>query len=195
MATADIEIRTCEVGDLRVESRGVARVIRGHAIVFDRLSENLGGFREIIKPEAVDRTLNDGVDLRALVDHDSSKVLGRMTAGTLRVEKDGQGLLIEIDPPETTVSQDIVESIRRRDVTGMSFAFRSIKEEWDFKTDPPTSFVLDMLVREVSVVTFPAYPQTDVAMRRLEIARARMTRGRPVSVAERIAWQASKMRA
>lgn len=165
----NLEIRTCTVEDLRVESHGMAKIIRGHAIVFDKPSENLGGFREIIKPEAVDRTLKDGVDLRALVDHDSAKIIGRMSAGTLRVEKDSQGLRIEIDPPDTSVAQDIVESIRRRDVTGMSFAFRTMPngEDWDFKADPPVRAVTDMLVREVSIVTWPAYPQTDVAMRSL----------------------------
>ena len=190
--TPDIEIRACIGGELRVESRGVARVIKGHAIVFNSLSENLGGFREKIDPAAVDRTLADGIDLRALVDHDSAKILGRLTAGTLRVDKDGRGLLVEIDPPETTVAQDIVESIRRRDVTGMSFAFRTIADEWDFKADPPIRTVTDMLVREVSVVTFPAYPATDVAMRSLVAQRQAVTRGRPLTVAERLAWSAAR---
>lgn len=197
MATADIEIRACGLFDLRVEPRGVTRTIRGHAIVFDRLSENLGGFREKIAPSAVDRTLKDGVDLRALVDHDSSKILGRMSAGTLRVEKDAQGLRIEIDPPDTSFGHDIVESIRRHDVGEMSFAFRVMPDgvEWDFQVDPPVRTVTDMLVREVSAVTFPAFPQTDVALRSLATVRQQITRGRPVSVAERLAWQASKMRA
>ena len=167
MAKDEIEIRTCDVGELRVESRGTAKVIRGYAIVFDRLSENLGGFREIIKSEAVDRTLREGIDLRALVDHDSSRLIGRMSAGTLRVDKDGHGLRVEIDPPDTTAGHDIVESIRRRDTTGMSFAFRTLDDAWDFKADPPTRFVTDMLVREVSAVTFPAYPTTEVALRSL----------------------------
>jgi uncharacterized protein len=189
---SDLEIRTCTVEDLRVESRGMAKVIRGHAIVFDRPSENLGGFREIIKPQAIDRTLKDGVDLRALVDHDSAKIIGRMSSGTLRVEKDGQGLRIEIDPPETSVALDIVESIRRRDVTGMSFAFRLMPdgEDWDFKADPPVRAVTDMLVREVSIVTWPAYPQTDVAMRSLAWHRDRNPNpARVTTLAERLARQ------
>lgn len=166
---SDIEIRACDTEELRVETRGAATVIRGLAIVFDKLSENLGGFREVIKAAAVDRTLKDGVDLRALVDHDSARILGRQSAGTLRVEKQARGLMIEIHPPDTTHGRDIVESIRRRDVQGMSFAFRTMPngDEWDFKADPPTRSVTDMLIREVSVVTFPAYPQTEVALRSL----------------------------
>jgi HK97 family phage prohead protease len=128
------------------------------------------------------------------VDHDTAKLIGRLSSGTLRVEKDGHGLRVEIDPPDTTVGQDIVESIKRRDTTGMSFSFREIPDsgEWDFKSDPPTRYVTDMLVREVSVVTFPAYPQTDVAMRSLVAARQQVARGRPLTVAERLKWAAGR---
>lgn len=153
-------------------------VIRGYAIVFNRLSEHFGFFREQIAPEAVARTLKDRVDLRALVDHDPVRILGRLTAGTLRAEQDGHGLLVEIDPPETTSGQDIVESIRRRDVTGMSFAFRTLKDLWDELTDPPTRTVRDMLVREVSIVSFPSYPQTEVALRSLGAHRSGYHPGR-----------------
>ena len=74
----------------------MAPVIRGMAIVYNRLSEVLGFFREQIAPEAMRRTLAEGVDLRALVDHDSSKLLGRLKAGSLRVETDAHGLRVEI---------------------------------------------------------------------------------------------------
>jgi HK97 family phage prohead protease len=190
------EIRASGSDDLRVEMQGVGKIIRGHAIVTNRLSEVLGFFRERIAPEALVRTLKEGVDLRALVDHNPSQILGRMTAGTLRVAQDPQGLVVEIDPPETTAGQDIVASIRRRDVTGMSFAFRTITDSWDESTDPPTRTVEDMLVREISVVTFPAYPQTDVAMRSLSAQRGEhgMRHGRPLTVSERIAWSKSLTR-
>jgi Escherichia/Staphylococcus phage prohead protease len=187
----DIEIRMCGADELRIETRGLARVIRGYAIVFQRLSENLGFFREQIAPEAVDRTLKEGVDLRALVNHDGLP-LGRMSAGTLRVEKDIHGLLVEIDPPAW--AEHVTESIKRRDVTGMSFAFRTLKDAWDESTDPPTRTVTDMLMREVSVVTLPAYPQTDVAMRSLSAQRASLGHGRPVLVSDRLAWSKSLTR-
>jgi uncharacterized protein len=192
MAMPEYEIRVG--GDLSLETRGVQRVIRGYAMVWNRLSENLGGFREQISPEAIDRTLKDGIDLRALIDHDASRILGRLSAGTLRIEKDPQGLRVEIDPPATTAGQDIVESIRRRDVTGMSFAFRTLPDgaAWDFNVDPPIRTVSDMLVREVSVVTFPAYPQTDVALRALRERKAELAKGRPLTVSERLAWSAAR---
>lgn len=168
----DIEVRMG--GEIRVESRGLTKLIRGYPIVFNRLSEDLGGFRERIAPEAMDRTLKEGTDLRALVDHDSSKILGRLSAGTLRIEKDQYGVAIELTPPDTTAGHDIVESINRRDVTGGSFAFMPMGEAeswWDFKTNPPTRTIHDMRVREVSIVTFPAYPQTALALRSLSLYR------------------------
>lgn len=143
-------------------------VIRGYAIVFNSLSEDLGGFREIVSPEAVKRTLSEGIDLRAFVDHDSARIIGRLSAGTLRVKPDGHGLAIEIDPPDTTVGRDTVVSLRRRDVTGMSFSFRTLEDKWNLKTDPPTRTLLDMRVHEVSVVSMPAYPETSVAVRALK---------------------------
>jgi HK97 family phage prohead protease len=188
---SEFDTRDCW-GELRVEQRGLSKFLRGYAIVFQRLSEDLGGFREQIAPTAVDRTLTEKVDLRALVDHDPGKVIGRISAGTLRVEKDGHGLKVEIDPPMTGPGQDLVESVRRGDINGMSFSFRTVEDAWDFKTDPPTRTVLDMLVREVSAVSFPAYPQTEVAMRSLAGARESVLRGRPLTVSDRIAWSVGR---
>ena len=111
-------------GELRVEARGLTRVIRGYPIVFNRLSENLGGFRERILPEAMDRTLREGVDLRALFNHNPDHVLGRLSSGTLRVQADAEGLMMELTPPSSAAA--IVESIERRDITGGSFAFHPV---------------------------------------------------------------------
>jgi uncharacterized protein len=186
-------------GELRVEARGVAPIIRGYAIVFDRLSEDLGGFRERIRPSAVDRLLAERTDLRALVDHNHSQVLGRVSAGTLRVDKDGHGLKVEIDPPATGPGHDIVESIRRRDITGMSFAFRNLTPldaQFVDDPDPATGLwireITDMAVREVSIVTFPAYSQTEVAMRSLQAFTTARAHGIPRTVTARLAWSAQK---
>jgi len=77
--STDDEIRTYT--ECRVSADG--KHLTGHAIVFNSLSVDLGGFRELINHTAVDRTLTEGADVRALIDHETSKVLGRTRAGTL----------------------------------------------------------------------------------------------------------------
>lgn len=164
------EIRT--FGEVRVDLSDDRR-IRGMAIVFNTRSVNLGGFVEIIAPEAVDRTLRDAGDVRALVDHDTGKVLGRTKSGTLELKKDRNGLKVVIDPPNTSYARDIMESVSRGDVSGMSFRFRIMPDgqEWDVDEDTGVYVrtVTDMTFDEVSVVSFPAYSDThvDVAKRSL----------------------------
>jgi len=141
--------------------------IRGYAIVFNVLSLDLGGFRERILPSAVDRTLREGLDVRAYADHDTAKILGRTRAGTLRLQKDAHGLLADIFPPSTTMAKDLMISIQRGDVTGMSFRFRALDDQWGTEDGMPIREVSDMIVGEVSVVSEPAYPDTEVAVRSL----------------------------
>lgn len=139
------------------------RRIRGTAIVFNSLSLDLGGFREVIHPSAVDRTLKEGIDVRALVDHETAKIMGRVTAGTLLLRKTAKGLAIENDPPDTSYARDLLVSIDRRDVTGMSFGFRVAPggDDWRQEDGEVIRDVFDMAVSEVSFVTFPAYEATD----------------------------------
>lgn len=174
-------------GGLELRQEGEPKpTIMGYAAVFDSLSEDLGGFRERIKVGAFTRTIREGADVRALVDHDPSKILGRNTAGTLRLKPNAKGLLSEIDPPDTTAGRDIVESIKRGDVSGMSFGFMVRSDEWHMEDGVPIRELLDVDLFDVSVVTFPAYPETDVAVRSLEkfkaAAKAEETAGRSVEL-------------
>jgi uncharacterized protein len=118
--------------------------------------------------------LREGLDVRALVDHDTSKVIGRTKAGTLTLAKDARGLLVEVLPPDTTVGRDTVESVRRGDVTGMSFRFRVVRpggERFETRGGIMTRIISDMVISEVSVTTFPAYTATDVEVARRSLQR------------------------
>lgn len=154
-------------GELRVDTRpGKPPVLEGHAAVFNEDSQNLGGFIERIEPGAFARTIEEGADVRALVDHDPSKILGRTGAGTLEVSEDEVGLRVRITPPDTTAGRDITESIRRGDVSQMSFGFVTRKDAWEIVEDGPDIRTLhDVDLMDVSPVTFPAYPDTEVAVR------------------------------
>lgn len=162
----NLERRTVATAELRLQRDGHGTpVVTGYAIVFDSLSEDLGGFRERVKVGAVTRSLREGADVRALVDHDPSKILGRNLAGTLRIKPNAKGVLVEIDAPDTQTGRDIVKSIDRGDVTGMSFAFTTRSDEWHMEDGTPIRELLDVDLHDVSVVTYPAYPATDVAVR------------------------------
>lgn len=169
----DMERRAFEItGMAVVEIRAdgddgpVTKRLSGHAAVFDALSEDLGGFRERIKPGAFAATLAED-DIRALFNHEPSLILGRNRAGTLRLTEDDTGLAIGIDTPDTTAARDLLVSIARGDVSQMSFGFRTLSDEWTMEDGEPVRTLKAVRLFDVSPVTFPAYPQTDVATRAL----------------------------
>lgn len=166
------------------------RRLRGYAIVFNALSQNLGGFKEVIAPEAMDRTFTEAIDVRALVDHDSSKIIGRLRASTLEMVKDSTGLRVTIEPdPDISYARDIMLAVKRGDVSGMSFGFRMVEDDWNYEDENlPIRTVLDMRVSEVSVVTFPAYTQTDVqvAQRSLREFEAQHRKGMSIDFARKL---------
>jgi HK97 family phage prohead protease len=124
-------------------------------------------------------------------------VLGRLSAGTLRASVDRRGLLVEIDPdPDIQDHASLLRSIKRGDITGMSFSFQTMPEgdKWDQRTTPPTREVLDMKVFEVSVVAMPAYEATDVEVALRSRARAfgqvrTLAELRAVAEAKAAAWR------
>jgi HK97 family phage prohead protease len=154
----------CELRAISPEAGGRAK-IAGHAAVFDSLSEELWGFREKISPGAFKPALAKS-DIRALLNHDPNFVLGRTTNGTLRVLEDETGLAVEIDPPETAWADDLLVSIGRGDISQMSFAFRVGEETWETVDGANIRTILSFdEIFDVSPVTYPAYPATDVALR------------------------------
>ena len=142
----------------------------GYAAVFGEAADIGGYFREVVARGAFTESLKT-MDVRAYFGHDRNRVLGRVSAGTLRVKEDTKGLAVEIDLPDTTDGRDAAVSIERGDITGMSFSFTALRQSWDETTDPPTRTLDEVEVHEVSITADPAYDGTSVAMRSLDQAR------------------------
>ena len=153
--------------ELRASDKG--KTIAGYAAVFNDVADIGGSFREIIAPGAFKGSLDN--DVRALVDHDSGRVIGRTKAGTLRMKEDDHGLAVEIDLPDTTDGRDLAVSLERGDISGMSFGFRVTHDEWDETKEIPTRTIRAVELFEVSAVAFPAYDGTEIALRSLNEAK------------------------
>lgn len=172
-----IERRAYEA-DLQVD---LPKII-GHAAVFNARSEVLmefsdGRLVEEIAPGAFRKTIQEA-DIRALINHDPNLVLGRNKAGTLRLYEDEHGLAVEITPPDTQAARDLLVLLERGDVSQMSFAFAPIKQTWSEERDEKsgiTTYVRrlqEVRLYDVSVVTYPAYPQTDASVVRALLANS-----------------------
>ena len=162
--------------DTRTEKRDDgSTTITGHAAVFNQMSSDLGGFREIIAPDAFSNVLND--DVRALVNHDPSLLLARTTSGTLNLEQTEKGLQYSFDVPDTTYGRDLIISMERGDVTQSSFAFTIEDDSWETTKDGEVRTINKVKqLYDVSPVTYPAYPDADdltLAQRSLAVYKER----------------------
>ena len=167
-----IEERRTHLGTVEFRAKGDKLMAAGHAAVFNKLSQNLGGFVEQVAPGAFAKTIQEQ-DIRGLFNHDENQVLGRLAPGTLRLEEDGVGLGYEIDLPDTTAGRDVAKLLERGDISGSSFGFRTIDDEWG---ETPEGFPLRTLrqvsLRDVGPVTFPAYTDSTSALRSLAESRS-----------------------
>lgn len=155
--------------DVRVAQTGPA-TIAGYAAVFGEAADIGGYFREVIARGAFTNTLKTS-DVRAYFGHDRNRILGRVSAGTLRVHEDEKGLFVEIDLPDTTDGRDAKVSIERGDIAGMSFGFSAVRQSWDESSEPATRTLEEVVLYEVSITADPAYTGTSIALRSLEEAR------------------------
>lgn len=175
----EIESRSL-VGDLHIESREegtVSRTIVGYAVKFESWSDPImGWFREKIARGAF-----DGCDLSDVImcfNHNTDSILARTTSGTLRLEVDDVGLRFVFEAPNTTLGSDMLELVRRGDVSKCSFRFSVEQDEWQY-ADEQNGLAMDertilrfSRVVDVSLVVFPAYPETEASVRHLEERKA-----------------------
>lgn len=146
--------------ELRAESDG--NTIVGYAAIWDSPSEPMP-FIEYVKRGAFSKTLNDGADVRLLVDHEGVP-LARTKSGTLTLEEDDRGLRMEakLDPSNPDAAR-MISAMRRGDLSQMSFAFRTVKDQWS--SDRMTRELREVQLFDVSLVTFPAYEETVAELR------------------------------
>ena len=153
----DMKTRADENGDL---------FLSGYFSVFNSDYELWPGATESIAPGAFDKSISG--DVRALYNHNDDIVLGRTSAGTLKLEQDSRGLFGEIKiNQKDSDAMNAYERIARGDVTGCSFGFDIEREE--FRENPDGSYHWTILsvypLYEVSPCTFPAYEATNIAAR------------------------------
>lgn len=164
-----IERRCLPIIELRAvtsEKDGLKKIV-GHAAVFNREAD-LGWYVEKISPGAFTQTIAED-DVRALWNHDANYLLGRNKANTLILREDDTGLYFEISTPDTQFARDLLVSVDRGDISQASFGFEVQKQSWEWVDDSRKGKDIRTLERvklwDVSPVTFPAYQDTDVALR------------------------------
>ena len=160
MRTASTEFQTRDDnGNLSIE---------GYFAVFNSIYQIAPGLSESIAPGAFDNTLSG--DIRALINHDTTLVLGRTKANTLQLRTDAHGLWGHIDiNPNDTDAMNLYNRVQRGDVDQCSFGFNILNEETDFREDGSVHWTIkEVELFEVSPCTFPAYEETNIAARTKE---------------------------
>lgn len=152
--------------NLEVRATDDGKTLVGYAAMWDTPSHPMP-FTEFVKRGAFTKTLNDGADVRLLIDHEGVP-LARTKSGTLKLSEDERGLLVEaqLDPLNPDAAR-VMSAMKRGDLSQMSFAFRTVKDAWS--KDRKTRELREVQLFDVSIVTFPAYEQT-VAELRKEVA-------------------------
>ena len=168
---------------IKIETRAdKGKMITGYAAVFYRAAnpgtqyELMSDMYERIDRSAFNRALSEKDDARALFNHDPNFLLGRASAGTLRLSVDDIGLRYENDLPDTQVGRDLATSIERGDLTGSSFGFRVKSQTWTEEEGRDIRTINEVELFDVGPVTYPAYDATTTGLRSEELAEVRSKR-------------------
>ncbi len=144
-------------------------LLEGYAVVFNSESRDLGGFTEVVKENALDEALNRNSDVLALYGHDYANVLGRQSAGTLKLDKDEKGIKFMLDLPNTQLGRDVYTLVERGDLKGNSFGFTVEKDSWNKVGDKVVRTIEQVKdLFEISIVSLPAYEATELVKRSYE---------------------------
>lgn len=148
------------------------QILTGIACVYNSLSRPLPlsngrKFRERIAPDAFLSSL-EKEDILCTVNHDTSKVLGRKSNGTVEIFNSAERLQVRVRLPKTSYAKDLFESVQRKDINGMSFTFEDNDTEWNPNADDdglPVCTIKRGNLYEVCFTSDPAYLSTSVTMR------------------------------
>jgi len=166
MSNNDKELRYLPARELRASTNADgSKNLSGYAIVYSSESTDLGGFVEIVAPGAVTESLANNPDVLMLRDHNPELLMGRTTSGTLTLTEDSIGVRFVCKLPQTTAAADLAISIERGDISGCSFGFVTLEDQWANSGDKLVRNLLRIKLLEISVVSFPAYSATSVAVR------------------------------
>ncbi|MHA7292619.1 HK97 family phage prohead protease [Arthrobacter sp. HLT1-21] len=166
-------------------------ILSGYAAVFNKLSQNLGGFVERVDPSAFNKSIADQVPVLARYNHDDNHLLGTTEGTTLRLEVDGTGLRYDVDLPDTSAGRDVKVLAQRGDLRYSSFAFRTVDDDWDFTPEGfPMRTLLALQLVDVAPVNNPAYRDTTTGLRslaeRLHMDLSEVREAKPELLRERL---------
>jgi len=163
--------------ELRNSNYGVtitpeSRTVEGYALVFNKESRDLGGFTEVIEPSALDGVIEKS-DILCLLNHNEDKgVLARSKfgVGSLSLSVDSTGLKYRFDAPNTALGNELLEGLRRGDISTSSFAFTIDNDKWEKRNDGTYLRRITKFKElfDVSPVYKEAYPDTSVACRKMQ---------------------------
>lgn len=158
------QIRSVQT-EFKTREDGSNLSIEGYFAVFDSIYEIGAGMTESIRQGAFTSSLAN--DVRALVNHDTTLVLGRTKAGTLQLKEDSHGLWGHIDiNPNDGDANNAWERVKRGDVDQCSIGFDIRSEDTDIREDGSIHWTIkDVDLWEVSICTFPAYEETNISAR------------------------------
>ena len=173
----DIELRLLHRAEVRAVESGDKKQLAGYAAKYNVRSHTIGSkFQEQIRSGAFDGVMRKRQDVVALVNHDTNFPLGRTGSGTLRLNADSIGLAYELDLGNQSYARDLYESVKRGDIKGCSFAFqldKGVDDEWDEEDSMAVRTIKNFrTLGDISFVTMPAYPETTVDARQLELVTA-----------------------
>ena len=162
------ELRNCSQKVITNDSR----IVEGYAVVFNSESRDLGGFTEVIEPRAIEGILEKS-DILCLLNHNEDRgILARSKygKGSLELSVDETGLKYRFEAPNTALGDELLEGLKRGDISTSSFAFTIDKDTWTKKEDGSYLRTINQFKElfDVSPVYKEAYPDTSVALRKME---------------------------